>query len=87
VLRQNADADLPCRNADDAGESDRSLTTSDTKTRSLNQATAVRASANTIEILRPVERLDVLPRRMVRIPMKLPGHSEMMSPGVGCLAG
>ena len=44
VLRQNADANLPGCNADDEGENDRSLTTSDTKTRPLNQAPSVRSS-------------------------------------------
>jgi hypothetical protein len=44
VLRQNTNADLPCCNADDEGEDDRSLTASDTKTRSLNQASSVRSS-------------------------------------------
>src|SRR5262249_49777890 len=44
VLRQDADADLPRCNADDEGENDRSLTTSDSKTRSLNQALVVRSS-------------------------------------------
>jgi hypothetical protein len=36
VLRENPDADLPGCNADDKGENDRSLITSDTKTRPLN---------------------------------------------------
>jgi hypothetical protein len=44
VLRQNTDADLPCCNADDEGEDDRSPTASDTKTRSLNPASSVRSS-------------------------------------------
>jgi hypothetical protein len=44
VLRQNADADLPGRDADGEGEDDRSLTTSETKTRPLNQAPPVRSS-------------------------------------------
>ncbi len=48
MLRQNPNADLPGRNADDKGENDRSLTTSDTKTRPLNQASlSDRVSANT----------------------------------------
>jgi len=38
VLRQNTDADLPCSNADDEGEDDRSVTASDSKTRSLLSA-------------------------------------------------
>ena len=45
VLRKNSDADLLGCNADDQGEDDRSLTQSDTKTRSLNQASAVRSSS------------------------------------------
>jgi transposase InsO family protein len=45
VLRQNPDADLPGCNADDEGEDDRSLTVSDSKTRSLNQAPTVRSNA------------------------------------------
>jgi len=44
VLRQDADANVPRRNADDEGENDRRLITSDTKTRSLNQAPSVRSS-------------------------------------------
>ena len=42
--RKNPDADLPGCDADDEGENDRSLTTSDTKTRPLNLASAVRSS-------------------------------------------
>ena len=45
VLRENPNADLPGRNADSEGENDRSLTTSDTKTRPLNQVSAVRSSS------------------------------------------
>jgi hypothetical protein len=37
-------ADLPRCNADDKGENDRGLITSDTKTRLLNQAPAVRST-------------------------------------------
>ena len=36
---------IPGCNADDQGENDRGLTTTDTKTRSLNQASAVRSSS------------------------------------------
>jgi len=43
VFWQDSDADLPKCVADDEGEDDRSLTTSDT-TRSLNQAQSVRSS-------------------------------------------
>jgi hypothetical protein len=43
-LRGNPDADLPGCDADSEGENDRSLTTSDTKARPLNQAPAVRSS-------------------------------------------
>jgi hypothetical protein len=39
VLRQNPDADLPACYADDGGENDRSLITSDTKTRPLKPGT------------------------------------------------
>src|SRR5262249_42465484 len=45
VLRENPDADVPGCNADDEGENDRGLTTTDTKTRSLNQAPPVRSSS------------------------------------------
>jgi hypothetical protein len=41
---KDADANVPRRNADDEGENDRRLTTSDTKTRPLNQALSVRSS-------------------------------------------
>ena len=44
VLRQDADANVPRRNADGKGENDRRLTTSDTKIRPLNQALSVRSS-------------------------------------------
>src|SRR5439155_1022419 len=45
VFRKDPDADLPGCNADDEGENDRGLTATDTKTRSLNQAPAVRSSS------------------------------------------
>ena len=46
VLRQNPDADLPGCHANGEGENDRSLITSDTKTRPLNQAPTVRSSSS-----------------------------------------
>jgi hypothetical protein len=46
VLRQNPDADLFGRIADDEGENDRRLTTSDINTRSLNQVPSVRSSSS-----------------------------------------
>jgi len=42
IRGENADADHPGYDADDEGENDGRLTTSDTKTRPLNQASAVR---------------------------------------------
>jgi len=45
VLRQNPDADLPGCHADDEGENDRSLITSDTKPDRSNQAQTVRSSS------------------------------------------
>ena len=55
VLRQNTDADVPGRSANDEGEDDRSLTASDNKTRSLNQAPSVRSSSeiHTITLIDP----------------------------------
>ena len=44
VLWQNPNANLPGRYAYRKGENDRSLITSDNKTRPLNQASAVRSS-------------------------------------------
>jgi len=46
------DADLIKGVADDEGEDDRSLTTSDTKTRSLNQAQSVQIESRLIQIVR-----------------------------------
>ena len=46
VLRENPNADLPGCDANSEGENDRSLTISDTKTRPLNQASAVRSSSS-----------------------------------------
>ena len=43
--RQNPDADLPGCHADDEGENDRSLITSDTKPDRSNQAQTVRSSS------------------------------------------
>src|SRR3984893_3904627 len=49
-------ANVPRRNADDEGENDRRLTTSDTKTRSLNQAPSVRSSLGSYNLFLPVCR-------------------------------
>jgi hypothetical protein len=46
LLREIPNAGFPRCNADAKGENDRSLITSDTKTRPLNQAPAVRSSSS-----------------------------------------
>jgi hypothetical protein len=43
---ENADADLSARNADDTGENDRGLITSDIKNWALGQTRAVRTSTS-----------------------------------------
>jgi TPR repeat protein len=64
VLRQNADANVPRCNADDEGEDDRSLTVSDTKTRSLNRhSLSDRVAANT--------RKDIEPKKCLKVNRKL----------------
>jgi hypothetical protein len=51
VLRQNPDADLPGCYADDEGENDRSLITSDTKTRPLKPGTDCQIEFRLIHII------------------------------------
>jgi len=51
VLRQNSDANVPRCNADGEGENDRSLITSDTKTRPLNPGTRCQIKFRLIQIL------------------------------------
>jgi hypothetical protein len=63
VLRQNSDANVPRCNADGEGENDRSLITSDTKTRPLNPGTRCQIKFRLIQLIRSVgARIFFLPK-------------------------
>jgi hypothetical protein len=70
VLLENLDADVPGCSADGEGESDRGLTATDTKTRSLNQAPPVRCEFQLIQMIFEQAFVAISPSMTMQNPRK-----------------